>query len=62
VSDAPSLLSPCVGICNLSPSGYCQGCLRTLSEIERWSAMTERERHHCMNVLLPGRLRLAETG
>lgn len=62
MSDAPSLLSPCVGICILSSSGYCQGCLRSLSEIEHWSAMAEHERQYCMNVLLPGRLSQAETG
>ena len=37
--------SPCVDVCIMDPeSGLCQGCLRTLDEIARWSQMTERER------------------
>lgn len=32
--------SPCVKICAIHPaSGLCVGCLRTLDEISRWSAM-----------------------
>jgi predicted Fe-S protein YdhL (DUF1289 family) len=39
------LKSPCVDVCILDPdSGLCQGCLRTLDEIARWSEMSEAER------------------
>jgi predicted Fe-S protein YdhL (DUF1289 family) len=39
------LKSPCVDVCILDPdSGLCQGCLRTLDEIARWSEMSEVER------------------
>ena len=37
--------SPCVDVCIMDPdSGLCQGCLRTLDEIARWSEMSELER------------------
>ena len=37
--------SPCVDVCIMDPeSGLCQGCLRTLDEIARWSEMSEVER------------------
>ena len=32
--------SPCVGICRVDEArGRCEGCLRTLDEIGRWSAL-----------------------
>lgn len=38
--DAP--VSPCINICRMNPdSGLCEGCLRTLDEIARWSAMSD---------------------
>jgi predicted Fe-S protein YdhL (DUF1289 family) len=37
--------SPCVDVCIMDPErGLCQGCLRTLDEIARWSQMSEIER------------------
>jgi len=34
--------SPCIGICRMDPStGLCEGCLRTLDEIARWSTATD---------------------
>jgi uncharacterized protein len=51
----PAILSPCVGICRLDPRGYCEGCHRTGDEIARWRAMSETERNHYMNVVLPAR-------
>ena len=32
--------SPCVKICSLDERGYCVGCLRTVAEIARWSALS----------------------
>ena len=30
--------SPCVSLCKMNPdSGLCEGCLRTLDEIRKWS-------------------------
>lgn len=49
------ILSPCIGICALDDSGLCEGCLRTGSEIARWSQMNDRERSHVMDVVLPQR-------
>ena len=32
--------SPCQSVCVMhAPSGWCEGCLRTLSEIAEWSRM-----------------------
>ena len=28
--------SPCIGVCNIGPRGWCRGCHRTLEEIARW--------------------------
>lgn len=37
--------SPCIRICLMDPKDkYCMGCLRTLDEIRRWSAMPDSER------------------
>jgi uncharacterized protein len=50
-----AILSPCVGICRLDPRGYCLGCYRTGDEIARWRGMSETERTHYMDVVLPAR-------
>ncbi|MGC8522238.1 MAG: DUF1289 domain-containing protein [Steroidobacteraceae bacterium] len=46
--EAPALASrrppsPCVKVCSLDEQGYCAGCLRTLEEIARWSALSAAE-------------------
>jgi predicted Fe-S protein YdhL (DUF1289 family) len=50
-----AVLSPCVGICSVDAHGNCEGCLRTLDEIARWSTMGDAERLHVMDVVLPRR-------
>jgi hypothetical protein len=50
-----AILSPCVGICRLDAHGYCEGCYRTGDEIARWRSMSELERSHFMDVVLPAR-------
>jgi predicted Fe-S protein YdhL (DUF1289 family) len=50
-----AILSPCVGICRLDARGYCEGCYRTGDEITRWRSMSETERSHYMDVVLPAR-------
>ena len=36
---AAPVASPCVSLCKMNPdSGLCEGCLRTLDEIRKWSA------------------------
>jgi uncharacterized protein len=32
--------SPCISVCRMdAASGHCEGCLRTLEEIARWSVL-----------------------
>jgi len=50
-----AILSPCIGICRLDDTGYCEGCFRTGNEIARWIAMSNEERHYIMDELLPKR-------
>lgn len=55
---APILpLTPCIGICRLDSRGYCVGCQRTGDEIGRWRSMSDAERLHVMQVILPERQR-----
>lgn len=47
--------TPCTKVCTIDPrSGLCIGCGRTLSEIARWSGMSEAERADVM-ASLPAR-------
>ena len=48
-----AVLSPCIGVCTVGPDGLCEGCLRTLDEIAAWSRMSDAQRLHVMDVLLP---------
>jgi predicted Fe-S protein YdhL (DUF1289 family) len=50
-----AVLSPCIGICSLDGEGLCEGCHRSTAEITRWSQMSDDERLHVMDVLLPVR-------
>lgn len=50
-----AVLSPCIGVCTLGRDGLCEGCLRTVDEIAAWSRMSDTERLHVMDVLLPAR-------
>ena len=50
-----AVLSPCVGVCTMDADGLCGGCLRTLDEIARWSAMGDAERLRLMDEVLPAR-------
>ena len=54
-SPVRAVLSPCIGICALDGQGLCEGCHRTTAEIARWSQMSDAERQHVMDVLLPVR-------
>ena len=37
--------SPCVSVCRMAPDGsVCEGCLRSLDEIRRWSALDSAAR------------------
>lgn len=48
--------TPCTQICLIEPQrGYCLGCGRSLSEIESWIGLSDRERSRIM-ADLPRRL------
>ena len=49
------VLTPCIGVCTLDPVGYCDGCLRTGDEIAGWMSMSDAQRLHMMDVVLPAR-------
>ena len=50
-----AVLSPCIGVCSLGADGLCQGCLRTVDEIAAWARLSDDERLHVMETLLPAR-------
>ncbi|MCF8210857.1 MAG: DUF1289 domain-containing protein [Rhodoferax sp.] len=42
---AEPIPSPCVSICRMDPaSGWCEGCLRTIDEIARWSTLDDQQK------------------
>lgn len=49
------VLTPCIGVCTLAPSGHCDGCFRTGDEIARWLSMSDEQRRHLMDDVLPAR-------
>jgi predicted Fe-S protein YdhL (DUF1289 family) len=37
--------SPCISVCKMDAgSGLCEGCLRSIDEIARWSQMSDDEK------------------
>ncbi len=49
--------TPCIKLCIIDPpSGLCQGCGRTVTEIQQWSVITEASRLAVM-ATLPQRLK-----
>lgn len=50
-----AVLSPCIGVCSLDAEGLCEGCHRSPVEIAHWLQMSDDERLHVMEVVLPGR-------
>jgi uncharacterized protein len=55
-----TVLSPCIGICNLGEDGLCEGCHRTSSEIAGWLHMNDDDRLRLIESVLP--LREAKAG
>ncbi len=49
------VLTPCIGICELDASGYCEGCHRTGNEIAAWGQLNDADRLRIMNEVLPAR-------
>ena len=61
IETAPA--SPCVGICLLDPAtGYCRGCLRSVTEIASWYDASAAEKRTILARLHQRRLdrRLAD--
>jgi predicted Fe-S protein YdhL (DUF1289 family) len=54
--------SPCIKVCALDRQGYCMGCLRTVEEIARWTAMSPAEQWHLIALLAARRAQLGESG
>ncbi len=50
---APQVISsPCIGVCVMSEvTGLCQGCSRTIDEIQQWWDMSDAQRQQIMQVL-----------
>ena len=44
-SEVQPVASPCISICRMhEPTGWCEGCLRTLDEIAFWSVLDEDDK------------------
>lgn len=49
---AAKLLSPCVSVCQMDPSGgVCLGCYRTRAEITSWRSMDEVDQLMLIDIL-----------
>lgn len=57
IRPAPVVLTPCIGVCVLDADGYCEGCRRTGAEIAAWRSLSDAERLHIMDEVLPERER-----
>jgi len=45
-----AIKSPCVALCQFDgKTGFCTGCLRTLTEAREWKKMTDHRRHQIIN-------------
>lgn len=55
MSSSRAVLTPCIGVCTLDPTGFCDGCFRTGNEIARWLSMSDAERLDLMERVLPER-------
>lgn len=50
-----AVLSPCTGVCEIDPRGFCYGCERTGDEIGSWGSIDNAERMRLMLHVLPRR-------
>lgn len=57
--NAPETLavaSPCINICRMhTPTGWCEGCLRTIDEIATWGRLDAAGRLAVLDSLAPRR-------
>lgn len=55
--------SPCINICRMhAPTGWCEGCARTIEEIAAWSRADDATRLAILARLPERRARLVEQG
>lgn len=60
---ADDCASPCISVCKMDPAtGWCQGCLRTIDEIARWSALSHAEKRAVLAELARRRGRIGQDG
>lgn len=51
----PVAASPCTNVCRMhAPTGWCEGCGRTIAEIAAWGRLTDDGRRQ-VHALLPAR-------
>ena len=49
--------SPCVSLCRMhAPTGWCEGCLRTIDEIAAWGRLDDDGRRAVLQQLRPRRV------
>ena len=52
----PIVASPCINICRMhAPTGWCEGCLRTIDEIATWGRLDTAARLAVLDRLPPRR-------
>ncbi len=59
--DVEPVATPCTNVCRIDAgSGWCEGCLRTLDEIARWSSMDDAQKRAVWRALEIRRERVAQ--
>ena len=52
-----AVASPCISICRMhEPTGWCEGCLRTLDEITVWGTLDNAARRALLQQISPRRV------
>ncbi len=60
---ASLIASPCTNVCKIhQPSGWCEGCARTIAEITIWSKSDDAQKQAILNCLPPRREKLLDLG
>ena len=45
-----TIRSPCIGVCSMDDlTGFCQGCYRTIDEIQAWWEMDDQQQKETIN-------------
>jgi len=59
MTPASSVPSPCTNVCRINEAtGWCEGCMRTLTEIAAWSSLDDEEKRAVWALLPPRRERM----